>query len=517
MRTKVILFCLVFILACDGKTNELAVPKSVDYINAKDIEKHVKTLSSEEYAGREAGTEGGRKASQYIADEFKKIGLLPGGEIGGYFQTFHIFDESSLSGKMKVTNQEKRILKFQCGQDYTPLSVQDKSFSAPFVIAGYGISSQLLQFDEYQGIDAEDKIVIVFSGVPWHYNSNRWFARIPETQELGTLQYKVKNAENHGARAVFIVENPAGWRNDLETEEILKVPEKNFLIKTEIPVMQITRKTLQKITDISLGELQLLAMKIDRECKPQSMDFSQQTISVTSSVIPTGGWIGRNVIGILPGSDQVLKKEAIVIGAHYDHLGTLGSQIYHGANDNASGIGALLGIAQAFAKTVIPSKRTVVFVAFDAEEIGKVGSFSYVDRPLISLKDTVLMINFDMIGRNDPNHIFAVASASSKELHEIHQQQNQHVGLQLEHPENFRIGKSDHTGFYRAQIPIIYFFGGKHDGYHRPSDKWDLLSMSKIEKVAKLAFLTVHAVANKQERLVFQRQESGEDHLKKTE
>ncbi|WP_372366936.1 M28 family peptidase [Candidatus Uabimicrobium sp. HlEnr_7] len=510
-KKTISLFLVVFLFACKGKTDDqFAVPQSINYINVKQIEKHIRVLSSKEYAGREAGTEGGRKAAEYIARQFKEIGLLPGGEVGSYFQTFHIFDESSLSGKMKVINKEKKIIKFECGVDYTPLSIQDNSFSTSFTLVGYGISSSILQFDEYENVDVEDKIVIIFSGVPWHYASNHWFSRISAAKEFGTLEYKVKNAEKHGASAVFIVENPAGWRRDLETEEILKAPENKFLIKAEIPVLQITRKALQKITAISLDNLHLLAKKIDKECLPQSIDFTEQTISATSTIIPTGRWIGRNVIGVIPGGGQELKKEAIVIGAHYDHLGQLGNEIYYGANDNASGVSALLSIAQSFSKTTLVSKRTIIFIAFDAEEMGKVGSFSYIDKPLISLKDTVLMINFDMIGRNDPNHVFAVASESSRMLHYIHQQQNKHVGLKLGHPVNFRLGKSDHTGFYRARIPVIYFFGGKHKGYHRPSDTWDLLSLSKIVKIAKLAFLTAHAVANKSQKLIFQRQKSSE-------
>jgi Zn-dependent M28 family amino/carboxypeptidase len=180
-----------------------------------------------------------------------------------------------------------------------------------------------------------------------------------------------------------------------------------------------------------------------------------------------------------------------------------GREILFGANDNAAGVGALLAVARAFAGMSQRPKRTIIFIAFDAEEIGKRGSKYYVSRPCIPIERTVLMINFDMIGRNAPDEINVVGTRSSRELHEIHQHLNQYVDLRLIHPGTFRLGRSDHTAFYYAGVPIMYLFGGLDPDYNTPEDTPDKLCRAKVEKVAKLAFLTAHHVAERPERVRF--------------
>jgi len=211
--------------------------------------------------------------------------------------------------------------------------------------------------------------------------------------------------------------------------------------------------------------------------------------------------IGRNIVGILPGRDEKLRRQAVVIGAHYDHLGEgAAEEIYFGANDNAAGVGALLSVARAFAALPQPPRRTVVFAAFDAEEIGRRGSKYYISKPPLPIDQTAMMVNFDMIGRNEPNGIYAVGTRSSEDVHAIHQAANRHVGLRLTHPESFRLGRSDHSPFYFAGVPILYLFGGLDPDYNTPQDTWDKLIPPKVEKVARLAFLTALEVAQRAER-----------------
>lgn len=222
------------------------------------------------------------------------------------------------------------------------------------------------------------------------------------------------------------------------------------------------------------------------------------------AVVSGSARMGRNIIGILPGRDEPLKREAVVIGAHYDHLGEGDDGIYFGANDNAAGVGALLSVARAFQALPRRPRRTLIFVAFDAEAIGKLGSRHYVNRPCIPLKLTTLMINFDMIGRNAPTEINAVATPCSRQLHEIHQLANAHVGLKLVHPASLRLGRADHTCFYYAGVPVMYLFGGIDPDYNTPEDTWDKLIPGKVEKVARLAFLTALEVAEREPRLDFE-------------
>ena len=210
-------------------------------------------------------------------------------------------------------------------------------------------------------------------------------------------------------------------------------------------------------------------------------------------------------MGILPGRDERLQTEAVVVGAHYDHLGEGDGGIFFGANDNAAGVGATLGVAKAFSLLPRPPRRTVIFIAFDAEEIGRVGSKHYLSRPCVPISRTVLMINFDMIGRNDPEGINAVGTRSSPDLHKLHQRLNRHVGLNLIHPDRFRLGLSDHSPFYLAGVPIMYLFGGHDPDYNTPRDTYDKLIPGKLEKVARLAFLTALEVAERKDRISFAR------------
>ncbi|MFW6108585.1 MAG: M28 family metallopeptidase, partial [bacterium] len=171
--------------------------------------------------------------------------------------------------------------------------------------------------------------------------------------------------------------------------------------------------------------------------------------------------------------------------------------------DNAAGVGALLAIGRAFAALARPPRRTVVLIAIDAEAIGRLGSKHYVAHPAIPIDQTALMINFDMIGRNEPGHIYAVGTRSSPELHLLHQEANRHVGLRLEHPASYRLGRSDHSPFYHARVPILYLFGGLDPDYNTPRDTWEKLLPAKVEKVARLAFLTAWEAAERKERITF--------------
>jgi hypothetical protein len=289
----------------------------------------------------------------------------------------------------------------------------------------------------------------------------------------------------------------------------LALPDLDSPVPGTIPVIHITRSALARITDMSLEELRLLALEIGHEMAPQSMPVRGRRLAFQASISGRAR-IGRNVVGILPGRDELLRKQAVVLGAHYDHLGEGAEEdIYFGANDNAAGAGALLTIAQAFAALPSRPRRTIVFVAFDAEEIGRRGSKHYVSRPAIPIAHTTLMINFDMIGRNEPNGIHAVGTRSSEELHQTHQRMNRHVGLELKHPASFRLGRSDHSPFYFARVPILYLFGGLDPDYNTPQDTWDKLIPGKLEKVGRLAFLTALEVAQREDRLTF-KEGSGE-------
>ena len=486
------------------------VARAVEAIRGDDIVRHARVLCDPAYHGREAATAGVRKAASYIAGEFRRIGLLPGGSAGSYFQPFKIRVGYEMSSELQARIGSNSLGELKRGEDYMPIHLPGgrADVAADCVLAGYGITSTPLNFDEYSGIDAKGKVVIVFSGVPWGRQTAGWIRRGVDPTPLGTISYKARNAAAHGAACVLLVDNPAGWREEVGARERLRVPDLAYPLDSPVPVVHVTREFVSKLTTLSPGELRLLAADVPRERAPQSMPLRGRRIRFRASVSGSA-WIGRNVIGVLPGRDEALKRQAVVIGAHYDHLGESGQSVYFGANDNAAGVGALIAVAGAFAAMPKPARRTLVFIAFDAEEIGRRGSRHYVSKPCIPMAETVLMINYDMIGRNEADHIYAVGTTSSPELHRIHQDANRHVGLRLTHPASFRLGRSDHSPFYYAGVPILYLFGGLDPDYNTPRDTWDKLISGKVEKVARLAFLTAREVAERKARITFQK---GRDH-----
>ncbi len=488
---------------------EKQVQKAFNTIKKDDILQNIRKLSSFEFQGRGAGMPENRKAAEYVVENFRKAGLLPGGSAGSYYQSFKVLMGYKISSDMNVHIGGTHIDNLKRGVDYVPVHIPNKKthFSASYALVGYGITAPFLNFDEYSEVSVKGKIAIIFSGVPWDRKTQDWLIGMKKAKEFDTIEYKAKNAEKHGAAGVIIVNNPAGWRKQVRAAEQLRVLDTDLFNGLTIPVLHITRNLAAQITLLSLQELRSLALDIGEDRSPQSMFFPNHKIEYTASF--TGNaWMGRNVIGILPGSDPKLKQEAVILGAHYDHLGLgIEGEIYHGANDNASGVSAIISIASAFRSLVKPPKRSIVFIAFDAEEIGRIGSAKYVAAPVIPIKNTVMMINFDMVGRNEPNEVMAVATRSSPEIHRIHQEVNRHIGLDIVNPSSFRLGRSDHTAFYDAKIPIMYLFGRLDPDYHSPQDTWDKINPEKTEKIAKLAFLTALEVANRENRIQFQEKE----------
>lgn len=482
-----------------------AVRQSLEMITGKEIIAHARVLCDPRFRGREASTPGARKAAAYVVEELRKAAMRPGGSAGSYYQPFKIRVGYQVAAELTLRLGDASVGDLKRGVDYALVHLPGgkADVDAACVLAGYGITAAGLKFDEYAGLDAKGKAVVVFSGAPWSPATGRWLTRSLGDRKLETLGYKAANAAAHGAACLLVVDDPAGWRREVGIAERLAAPDTQSSVQGPIPVLHVTRELLSRVTGMSLEELRLLAFDIGREMAPESMLLRGRRLRFKASISGQAR-VGRNIIGVLPGRDESLRKEAVVLGAHYDHLGEGAmEEIYFGANDNAAGVGALLSVGRAMAALPRPPRRTVIFVAFDAEEVGRRGSKCYVARPPVPIAQTVLMINFDMIGKNDPNAIYAVGTRSSQELHEIHQRMNRHVGLKLVHPTSYRLGRSDHSPFYFADVPILYLFGGLDAEYNTPEDTPDKLIPGKVQKVARLAFLTAWEVAERQGRLRF--------------
>src|SRR5262249_25242122 len=202
---------------------------------------------------------------------------------------------------------------------------------------------------------------------------------------------------------------------------------------------------------------------------------------------------GANVIGVLPGTDPALADEAVVIGAHYAHLGRVDGVIYPGADDNASGAATVVALARAFGAAGGPG-RTLVFALFGAEEVGLIGSGHYVTNPVVPLARTVAMVNFDMVGRLGDRRITVAGGDSGSGLRALAREAAQKEGITID-LQGPRYGPSDHSKFYDAGVPILFFHTGSHDDYHRPTDTADKIDADGMARVAAIAARVIDRLA----------------------
>ncbi|MFQ5902117.1 MAG: M20/M25/M40 family metallo-hydrolase, partial [Candidatus Binatia bacterium] len=258
--------------------------------------------------------------------------------------------------------------------------------------------------------------------------------------------------------------------------------------------------------------LQSLKEKIDGEERPASIPLPGLRASLNVSLEKITKKTD-NVIGILPGSDPQLKKENIVIGAHYDHLG-LGyfgtrdsrseGEIHNGADDNASGIAVILNLAERLSRHPEGLPRTIVFVAFTGEERGIYGSKHYVSHPRFPIGSTKAMINLDMVGRMKENRLTVRGVGTAKEFRQWISDAGQELGIEIV-PSQGGIGRSDHISFYKKNIPVLHFFTGTHKDYHRPTDDWEKLNTEGMAKVSDLVLNIAEKIGSAKELLTFVR------------
>ena len=215
------------------------------------------------------------------------------------------------------------------------------------------------------------------------------------------------------------------------------------------------------------------------------------------------------MIGILPGRDPVLRNQTVILGAHYDHLGLGGfgsldpdstGRVHNGADDNASGIAALIQVAARLAAS--PPARTVVFIAFSGEELGLLGSAHYVKEPIYPLAGTLAMINLDMVGRLRAGRLIVYGAKTAKEFPALLDSLNWYAGLDLK-AQGDGYGPSDQSSFYAAKRPVLHLFTDLHEDYHRTTDDWDKINVDGLKRVADFALGLVTALANRRAPLAF--------------
>jgi hypothetical protein len=466
-------------------------------INPDTLLEHIKFLAADDMKGRGNGSEGLERAAEYVAQQFKAAGLEPGAASSGWFQPFELFAGLTVGRENTLSIEYRgKTVSFVLGTSYYPLAApaSEKTPSAnlehvPLVFAGYGIAVPQAGYDDYARVDVAGKAVVIFSHEPQEQNPN---SRLNGTRAMPqtTLNSKAQLALSKGARALIVISDP--------THRVDEAPYGLFNGDPDaddqgIPVLRVRRTEAQPLIDA--WRLDAAARLIDMDLVPRSEVLSGATLNYVENLAKNRRTV-RNVIGILRGSDPARAKEAIVIGAHYDHVGLGGrlsvtpertGEIHNGADDNASGTASIIEIARVAVEQRSRFPRTLVFIAFAGEERGLLGSAYYAGHPVIPVESTVAMLNLDMVGRArggvdvsgleaspsmEPDLKAAVAASGG--------------GLDIRR-QGPGAGRSDDFNFIERRIPAINFFTGFHPDYHRPGDDWEKIDSAGTKRIATLA------------------------------
>jgi hypothetical protein len=397
---------------------------------------------------------------------------------------------------LHVGNRDERLA---LGDQYYPVAIIDRTHGepapaldrVPVVFAGYGIRAPALGYDDYAGLDVNGKAVLVFTHEPQENDSRSPFEGKALTPGAAVAA-KAREAAGRGAVMLIVADDPSHhlevavsrtWWSDPQSEEL------------PIPVVRVVRA---RLTRAGIGvDLDRMGYLIDGTLKPQSQPVTGLSVSYTEWRARLRAPL-RNVVGMIPGADPVKAKEAIVIGAHYDHLGTGGrfsdapeatGSVHNGADDNASGTAAMIEACRALAQSAKRPARSIVCAAFAGEEIGLLGSGRYVSNPPIAMAHTAAMINLDMVGRAHGRVMMSVVNATPDM--DLYRELRPLTRLLLADFKNggYAPGSSDDDSFIRHGVTTIAFFTGFHADYHRPSDDWQKIDAEGGARITDLARL----------------------------
>jgi len=488
------------------------VAKSPEPFSPRLFRDQIRFLASDKLQGRANGSPGLELAARYIAGHFRKAGLQPAGDRGTYFQRFTMTIGSKLTGKNEaVYHIGPASTRLAVEKDYVPISFSaEGTFDAPVAFAGYGITAPEYHYDDYQGLDVTDKVVIVLRHEPQETDEKSVFEGKDFTTHSEIIR-KAINARNHGAAGMILV-NDTGNHPGKE-DELIPFGTSFGPEEMKFAALQVKAEKVDEWLKPSGHSLDELRQAIDRDLSNHSFSFDASSRLKFSIGITRTRRAVANVIGRLQGGDPKLSEQAIVIGAHYDHLG-LGDghslapkeigQIHHGADDNASGTSGLLELAAGLAERRSKLKRSFIFIAFAGEEAGLLGSNFYTQHPAVPLDQTIGMLNLDMIGRVSKNTLYFGGTGTSPDFKQMVEEANRNVGFNIKYSAS-GYGSSDHMSFTVHQVPVFFFFSGLHADYHKPSDTWDKIDAEDGVKVVQLAAAVARELDQVDEKPLFVR------------
>lgn len=507
--------------------------KGLESINEHDLKMHMNFLASDELEGRNTGDPGLLIAARYLEVQAEQLGLQEADEENGYFQYYTIVEKAndvanssiSISQAGKETLVNKDAFYMMSSQQGDVISLEGE-----VVFAGYGIDDEENAYNDLEGLDLKDKIVLIMSGAPKNEDGSEFIFGEKKYAGMRAMQFKMQPIFMQQPKAVMIVPDPKsgfasveeempGIANYLGRSRSLKGDEGgNSRIGGDANLVFINRSVADQVLACVGTNLEDLQKEIDQNLKPKSFAIDSVDISVELKK-EVNDLVVSNVFGLIEGSDPVLKDEVVIYVAHYDHVGTDGQGgVFNGADDNASGTVALIEIAEAFLKEKKRPARSIGILWVSAEEIGLYGSKYFADHPLVDEEQIAAVINLDMVGRvRTPedeqssrsgltiagrDEVKVIGGLQSEVLMEINVETLEEMDLignyeynDLNNPERY-FYRSDHINFARKDIPVLFYSTGTHKDYHMITDEEKLIDYDKFLKMTRFSYKAGFNVAD---------------------
>lgn len=521
------------------RRNTIPTParRAAERITAAKLRKDLYYVSSDEMAGRDTPSRGLDMTAEFIAKRMRELKIKAAGDNGTYFQRIPLSNyrlDAAQTRANLLTNtggNEYEQVDFRFGDDFVTTLVAGAA-RGQMVYVGHGWVIKDKNINAYEGVDVRDKIMIVSGIRPVGLTPANLTAATQGTAWDDPASY----ARRNGARGIVLLprtrERDRWWRaRRAAVERGYFTMDENAEPLPSLPTLMPSDAMLTRLfagERVSMSDVmptpQMTGTPAAFDLAPtKTLEF---TVDAKQDKLTT-----QNVVAVFEGSDPVLKNEYVAIGAHYDHVGTgtpvNGDAIYNGADDDGSGTIAMVAMAEAFAKGVRP-KRSILFVWHAGEEKGLWGSEYFAANPTVPLANIVTQLNIDMIGRSrvasdtkpanknlsGPNEVYVIGSRMmSTGLGDLSERVNRdYLNLTFNYkyddpadPNRFFF-RSDHYNYAAKGVPIIFYFTGVHEDYHRPSDTADKIDYGKMERVARTIFLTALELANAPSRPVVDRQ-----------
>ena len=497
--------------------------RGIETINVEQMRAYLSFIASDEMEGRDTPSRGLDTTAKFLALNLSRWGFKPAGDEGTFFQKMALRRDAIDGAK---TSAEIDGQKFSFGEDFVPNTVQ-ATLQGPLVFAGNGWVIKSKNLNPYEGVDVKGKIIVVmgqpFPGFP------RGVTRADLAGRQGTDWSSPTNyAQQHGAKGVLVIADPQTLQNweqlRARAAQGGRLTVEKFTTQQSAPTVSNVLMSMNMANALLKGEkldAAALASKLSAgEALPTFELSSGKNVKINITV-KNERPMTQNVVAVWEGSDPNLKNEYVAVGAHYDHVGICApgsaDQICNGADDDGSGTTAMLAMAEALARAKQRPKRSVLFVWHAGEEKGLWGSRYFAENPTVPLDKIVTQLNMDMIGRSKkdgdtnsrnqslsgPNTVYVIGSKMmSTELGELSERVNaSYLNMQLDYryddpadPNRFFF-RSDHINYARKGIPIIFYFDGVHEDYHRPGDEPQKIDYEKLQRITRTVYVTLWEIA----------------------